>query len=314
MGKILFNPKIENKLYEELNKLKFDDYYQSIYCYELDTTDPEGPEFLGPDTKKCAFCGKGADEALFTHKAHILPAFFGNSKLLSKEECNLCNQKFGNDFEYELSKMLSPYLISGNIKPRQGISRKSKNKNTEIELRQNEGIYVKTNENMNINIDEGKVTVPFPMKQFNIQKALRSLLHSFWLVIDNNERIKLKWILDAFNNMDIKIPTENYLGFAETESNIIRLQVFKKIKENDKISEFILKIKFGNYFLYYPINYEPIYKPIIIESFKIDESNNSIPAVTLRKFNKNIIESQTVNITFSFEEYSSSISKQFKKI
>lgn len=314
MGKILFKPKIENKLYEELNKLKFDDYYHSIYCYEFDKSKSSKPKTINRNTNKCAFCGKGSDEVSFTNKAHILPAFFNNSKLFSKEECNICNHKFGDAFEDELSKMLSPYLISGNIKPRKGLSRKSKNNNTNIELKQNEGIIVKTNENIDIDIGEGKVTVPFPMGKFNIQKALRALLHSFWLVIDNLERNNLHWILKALNNIDYKIPTENYFGFAKAESNIIRLQIFKKIKANDEISEYILKIKFGDYFIYYPINYEPIYKPILIESFIIDESYNSIPAVTLRKFNKDIIESQTVNITFNFEEYSRSISKQFNKI
>ena len=314
MGKILFNPKIENKLYKELNKLKYNDYYQSLYCYEFDKTEPKGPEFLDTKTNKCAFCGKGIDEVSFTNKAHILPAFFGNPKLFSKEECNICNHKFGDDFENELSKMLSPYLISGNIKPRKGLSRKSKSNNTSIELKLNQGIFVKTNENIDIDSEEGKVTVPFPMEKFNIQKALRSLLHSFWLIIDDKERAKLQWILKALNNINYKIPTENYIGFAQSESNIIRFQVFKKLKDNNIISEFILKIKFGDYFIYYPINYKPIFKPILIESFIIDESNNSIPTLSFRKFNKDIIESQTVDITFNFEGYRDSISNQFKKI
>ncbi|MFC2184334.1 HNH endonuclease [Bacillus paranthracis] len=49
----------------------------------------------------CRFCGKSQNEVSFKKDAHVIPHMLGNQYLLSKYECDVCNQYFAkleNDF------------------------------------------------------------------------------------------------------------------------------------------------------------------------------------------------------------------------
>ena len=68
----------------------------------------------------CRFCGKTKPETTFKKKAHAIPESLGNKFLKSKNECDICNTKFGQEFEDHLAKFLLPYRALTGIKGKKG--------------------------------------------------------------------------------------------------------------------------------------------------------------------------------------------------
>jgi len=59
--------------------------------------------FIGDKNKKqCLFCGN-EDKGQFKKDAHVLPASLGNRSVFSHEECDICNEKFGETLEQHLA-------------------------------------------------------------------------------------------------------------------------------------------------------------------------------------------------------------------
>ncbi|WP_157703138.1 hypothetical protein [Alkalispirochaeta alkalica] len=305
MSNIIYTPKIEFRGFEVVNELQFYDQYSSIFDYSVNLDQPKQKSKIENREKICSFCSKSeSDGARFSDDCHVIPAFFNDPKLLSDEECVDCNHKFGEKYESDLSKMLNPFLINSQILRRKGITRTAKNSNTRFEFNKEQGVDVKTSKDFDVDTEEGNLKISIPREAFNPQNALRSLLHTFWLVIDINERKKYPWIISALKNQDLRIPSAIYLGFNAGGTRSIDLKVFKLKKRNEQLCEYILKLSFGLYFIYYGI-YENDFKPILIEPISIDSSITIPPEVQMTDF-KSIksISAGEHDLSFSFEEYS----------
>lgn len=50
----------------------------------------------------CRFCNKGEPDVTFQHKAHAVAQMFGNAALVTKSECDDCNDYFGRTIEKQL--------------------------------------------------------------------------------------------------------------------------------------------------------------------------------------------------------------------
>ena len=67
-------------------------------------------EFLEDSNNQCRFCGKSHPEVLFKKVAHAIPEFIGNKCLISKFECDTCNQLFSK-FENEMANYMLPHNV-----------------------------------------------------------------------------------------------------------------------------------------------------------------------------------------------------------
>ena len=68
------------------------------------------PLIIEPEEQICRFCGRKAPDVKFRNKAHAIPELLGNKDIISRSECNTCNQHFGDMLENNLSLFLGPLL------------------------------------------------------------------------------------------------------------------------------------------------------------------------------------------------------------
>ena len=78
--------------------------------------------FIGTkDNRKCRFCGKIKPDTTFRKEAHALPAFIGNKRIISLEECDSCNEEFGKTLEDHFAKFSLPSRVISQVRGRVGV-------------------------------------------------------------------------------------------------------------------------------------------------------------------------------------------------
>ena len=73
--------------------------------------------FLEDPTNGCRYCKKSNEATRFRNDAHTIPAFLGSRFLLSRDECDDCNELF-KQYDDSLSKFLGFYRTASNTKGR----------------------------------------------------------------------------------------------------------------------------------------------------------------------------------------------------
>ena len=103
----------EEALKDFQNLINEYDIFNSI---EVKYNDPQNKQYLtGNVVKKCRFCHKEFPETKFKSTAHAIPEFMGNKSLISKFECDRCNQYF-SQFENEFANFMLPFnTLAGTI-------------------------------------------------------------------------------------------------------------------------------------------------------------------------------------------------------
>lgn len=125
-----------------LNKKNFEEIklwlnnFQSVYEFNSSYyTKKEKQETLGyKNNRICRFCGKAKPETTFNNKAHVLPAFMGNTHVKSNYECDECNLKFGK-YENDLASFIGLrrfYFSNSSFEKSRKRVFKLKNSNAEI--------------------------------------------------------------------------------------------------------------------------------------------------------------------------------------
>jgi hypothetical protein len=121
--------------YEKLTT-QIDDLFGELrQQYELFAFDENTRNKVGePDKSKriCRFCKKSMDDVTFKKVAHSISEALGNKKIITNDECDSCNEKFGSGIENDLITYLNLYRNVFGIKGKNGIP-KLKGKNYEIE-------------------------------------------------------------------------------------------------------------------------------------------------------------------------------------
>ncbi|MCZ7607038.1 MAG: HNH endonuclease [Planctomycetota bacterium] len=68
----------------------------------------------------CRVCGRKAPVVKFRTEAHVIPRSLGNRWLVTQQECDECNGRYGREHDDELAKMLLPMLALLRIPGRNG--------------------------------------------------------------------------------------------------------------------------------------------------------------------------------------------------
>lgn len=73
------------------------------------------------ESGRCRYCQKEKPEVSFSNRAHAIPQLIGNNEIFSKDECNSCNQFFGDGYDDDLSKYLGGRRTVSQMRGRTGI-------------------------------------------------------------------------------------------------------------------------------------------------------------------------------------------------
>jgi hypothetical protein len=106
----------------------FDNYDIKVFCEQTRNKIGESDKLK----RICRFCNKKATETTFKKVAHTISEALGNKKIITNDECDKCNEKFGTGIENDLILYLDLYRNIFAIKGKNGIP-KLKGRNFEIE-------------------------------------------------------------------------------------------------------------------------------------------------------------------------------------
>lgn len=82
----------------------FTNEYEIITRYHFDEIQRE--KVLKDKSVECRFCKKSHPYTSFKHKAHAIPQFIGNKYLVSRYECDACNELFSKTIENEMANFM----------------------------------------------------------------------------------------------------------------------------------------------------------------------------------------------------------------
>lgn|GEM_PF-1319911 len=179
------------------------------------------------EKKICRFCNNGINttkKVTFDNKAHIIPEALGNKGLITYEECDECNSKFGKTIEKDLINFFDIFRVFYGVKGKNGTPTLKFNDKTQInhytkkELdgiikKENLGLTKELNENLtvvvshNINFDEKTRTLQVPLEldnkiaTGNIYKALCKMIIS---LVEPNELKYLQNTISWINSEEKK--------------------------------------------------------------------------------------------------------------
>lgn len=203
-----------------------------------------------PDKSKriCRFCNKKAGEVTFKKIAHSISEALGNKKIITNDECDSCNEKFGTGIENDLILYLNLYRNVFGIKGKNGIP-KLKGKNFEIQNNGNGKIeishFLNEEEEKDPYFNDFKVKLE-TNQNIVAQNIYRTLTKYALSVIDKqylvNFKDTIRWINREFDSE--KLPKVAMLTSYELFSHHPQLVVYRLKKEENKLPYAVAEFRF----------------------------------------------------------------------
>lgn len=174
--------------------------------------------------RQCRFCGlTKASGATFKKEAHAISEGLGNSNLINNEECDKCNETFGNTIEREFIEFFNFFRIFYNVKGKERVSQddfqNAKIKNTEGGIQ----IFYRSNETENENSE--KVNT-YLLKQHQNKK----------IKFENLYKAAVKYALSVMPLTDLNLYQDsiNWLNGAEKIKNTPNVAICINSGRNEK--------------------------------------------------------------------------------
>lgn len=105
----------------------FDNHYSLVNAVRFPTHEPQSKRLIGTrDPRRCSLCDATPGTKKFKTEAHVLPESLGSRWLITYDECDDCNGRFGRELENELAAMLSPERVLARTPTKRGPSAKLK--------------------------------------------------------------------------------------------------------------------------------------------------------------------------------------------
>ena len=155
--------------------------------------------FGNKDNKRCRFCGQYAPDVAFKKKAHVIPQLIGNRHIVSRFECDSCNEDIFSDYESSLAAFVGVIRIFEEIKGQKGVP-KYKDKKTSLRVEWADGMFTfseKVNETRSqIKSDEEnrQVTIRTIRDSYYPIKVYKSLVKIAYCLVDEGELNNFKFI------------------------------------------------------------------------------------------------------------------------
>lgn len=178
----------------------------------------------------CRFCSNGINtikKVTFNNKAHVIPEALGNKGLITYEECDECNSKFGKTIEKDLISFFDIFRVFYGVNGKNGIPILKFNDKTQMKhltkkevdgiiKKENLGLTKEINENLiviisqNIHFNDNTKTLHVPLEvdnkiaTGNIYKTLCKMVIS---LVEFNELKYLQRTISWINSEEEKIYT-----------------------------------------------------------------------------------------------------------
>ncbi|AFE04387.1 hypothetical protein COCOR_01928 [Corallococcus coralloides DSM 2259] len=231
----------------------FADHYDLLVFHACNLRGDNPPrEFRGSrDDKKCALCDKGKGEATFRKEAHLIPAAFGNRHLFSNEECDRCNEGYGETHDDHLSKMFLPQRAVGRVRGRRGTAKlKHPGGESHVGGGQFDGplpvVLSGSDTTVEFKVSEASKTATLSMlaPPYRPVDAIKSILRSIWLSLEAAERQKHSLIRDFILGKTSLSPTEYFEFFIPSGYSATILECWQK-KPSSQLSTAPLIARFS---------------------------------------------------------------------
>lgn len=202
--------------WKSANMEMFDDCYEQVIGIRYPLRDPK-PKLIAIrsiESKRCALCGN-SDLKKFSHTAHLLPAALGNRHYASDEECDKCNDDFGKAYENALANMLAVERAFYRVRSRKGTAKLQPKGTAKHHSDDGGNSFIgggRYDEGLRIQIhksdssvrtkdgDNNTFIVSARNPSYNPTFALKSILKSFWLSVNDSTRIKYDYIRRYLTN------------------------------------------------------------------------------------------------------------------
>lgn len=95
-----------------------------------------GKAFNGKNSgvRRCRFCGRVLSESYFQKEAHAISVSLGNKKFFCADECDECNEKFGQSLENDVTQFFQVPLSLYQVPKRDGLERQVSGRNFDMKM------------------------------------------------------------------------------------------------------------------------------------------------------------------------------------
>ncbi len=226
------------------------DEYDILISTEIDYNRPQPKIYLSDIVrKKCRFCKKEFPDVKFSSIAHAIPEFTGNKNLISKFECNNCNQFFSK-LESEFANFMLPYNALGGVKKKG--NNPTKYKQDIIIHHPKENTIQVDNFPQELHPDTKEVDLKLNIPSYIPDYIYRCLVKIGLTLIPENVIEKyqetLAWLMDISSNTTFPASTIFSVFPFSNPHNKIRCVVFsKKEVVNREIPNTLLILSYQNF-------------------------------------------------------------------
>ena len=192
--------------------------------YDMNIPRNDRRTFIGNIKKSsrcCRFCNKTEkDGVTFKKIAHAIPEGLGNKNIILADECDRCNEYFGNEIEPSLIEHLDIYRVFLGVKGKSGTP-KLKYKNGQMHF--SDGMAIVESQNID-KINENEFKVSFnSSKKYTPVKLYKALCKITLSTIDevyiSDLRETIEW-LNSSNAEEVSLPKVavniDHNGFSKT--------------------------------------------------------------------------------------------------
>ena len=195
----------------------------------------------------CRYCNKKSPEVSFKKVAHSISEALGNKKIITNDECDACNEKFGEGIENDLILYLNLYRVFFRIRGKNGIP-KLKGKNFEIEIKNGETITIDILSDEEIAVSDCndfqvRLETTEKITTQNIYKTLSKYALG---VIDRTQIVNFKDTIEWINgkkNID-NLPKIAILTSYDLFSTHPKLTVYLRKSKDDKLPYAVAEFRF----------------------------------------------------------------------
>lgn len=217
-----------------------------MFAFDADTKNNIKIGESDKSKRVCRYCNKKKPEVSFKKVAHSISEALGNKKIITNDECDACNEKFGRGIENDLILYLNLYRVFFGIRGKNGIP-KFKGKNFEIE--KNERIEIKqflSDEEINdSNCNDSKMRLE--ATQNIIAQNIYKTLSKYALgVIDRTQIVNFKDTIEWINgkkNID-NLPKIAILTSYDLFSTHPKLMVYLRKTKDNKLPYAVAEFRF----------------------------------------------------------------------
>ena len=145
----------------------------------------------------CRFCGRMMPETTFKNKSHSISEALGNKNIITNDECDVCNGKFGKGIELDLINLLDFFRAYYGI---QGKGGKKSFVSSDFEISKNDtAVSLKVLDENVVLEDKNNIRIQLKHPQkINLQNVYRALIKYALSVLDSsclhNFQETIKWV------------------------------------------------------------------------------------------------------------------------